>query len=161
VLLSGDFRQTLPVFKRASRTEIVQQCLNQQALFRREFTEIGLTQNMRLEAGQEEYLEWLDNLGTGQLPRYEGLHPDLILLPEDVMLHDRLVPNETGEPTRQAATARELIEFVYGSPFNVEASYTESRAIICPLNTDTMLINEMVLEQLPGLYFQLVTRSFF
>ena len=152
VLLSGDFRQTLPVCKRASRTEIVQQCLNQQDLFRQEFTEIGLTQNMRLEPGQEDYLDWLNDLGNGQLPRYDGLHPDLVLLPEDVMLHDRMVPNETGVLTRQAATERDLIDFVYESPFNVQASYTQSRAIICPLNTDTMLINEMVLQQLPGSY---------
>jgi hypothetical protein len=152
VLLSGDFRQTLPVCKGSTRTEIVRQCLNQQALFESEFDVMELNQNMRLEAGQEVYLDWLNRLGNGQLPRFEGLHPDLIELPEEFVLHDHVGTDAHGQQQRRPATEQELIDFVFGRPFNVEASYTEARAIICPLNEDTMKINELVFEQLPGLF---------
>jgi hypothetical protein len=151
VLLSGDFRQTLPVCKGASHSEIFQLCLNQQELFREKFVEMGLNQNMRLEPGQDEYLAWLDALGVGQLPRYEGLNPDLILIPEHLVLQDRVVQDANGVEIRQPATEQDLIDFVFESPFNVEASYTQSRAIFAPLNTDTMHINDLIYDLLPGM----------
>jgi hypothetical protein len=37
ILFGGDFKQTLPVCKRAVRAEIVSQCINQQELFQQLF----------------------------------------------------------------------------------------------------------------------------
>ena len=125
-LSSGDFRQTLPVCRGASRFEIIQKCLNQQEIFRNEFEENALTENMRLEPDQGQYLRWLNALGNGQLPRFEGLHPDLILIPEQFVLQDRIVRDERGVEKNIPATEQNQINFVFESPFNVEASYTES-----------------------------------
>ncbi len=149
VLISGDFKQTLPVIKLATKTEIIAQCINMQQIFGI-FQQRALTQNMRLDQNQEAYQSWLRDLGDGRLPRYHGLHPDLILLPEQFVLQDHIVNNEYGEPSRRPATEQDLIDFVFERPFNIEASYTTGRAIICPLNEDTMNINELIYKQLPG-----------
>jgi hypothetical protein len=150
VLLSGDFRQTLPVCKRSTKTEIIAQCCNQHSLFLDNFSEIELKQNMRLEPGQENYLKWLNDLGNGQLYGFEGMHPDLIMIPENLVLQDRVIINSKGITKRIPACEKDLIDFVFESPFNVEATYTQSRAIFAPLNTDTMLINDIIFDLLPG-----------
>jgi len=69
------------------------------------------------------------------------------------MIHDQLTVDQDGVEIRERANEQQLIDFVFGSPFNVETSYTESRAIISPLNTDTMLINDLIYNQLPDNYF--------
>ena len=60
------------------------------------------------------------------------------------VIKDTVERNEAGLERRVPATEQQLIDFVYGSPFDVEASYNESHAIFSPLNTDTMQINEMI-----------------
>jgi hypothetical protein len=150
ILFGGDFKQTLPVCKRAVRAEIVSQCINQQELFHQVFCQYQLTRNMRLNHGQENYGEWLEKLGNGQLPRYEGLHKDLIRIPGEFILQDKISVDEFGQETRVPSTEQDLIDFVFGSPFDVEASYRENRIIVAPLNTNTMHINELIYTQLPG-----------
>jgi hypothetical protein len=159
ILFGGDFKQTLPVCKRAVRAEIVSQCINQQELFQQLFLQYQLTRNMRLNQGQEAYGEWLERLGNGQLPRYEGLHNDLIRKPAELILQDKVTVDENGQEIRNPSTEQDLIDFVFGNPFDVEASYRENRIIVAPLNTNTMHINEMIYTLLPGKFYSILKNS--
>ena len=153
ILTSGDFRQTLPVCPGATRTQIIAQCINQTDLFRQAFTKFSLTQNMRVNPEEMEFKSWLMDLGNGQLPRYENMPPDLILLPERVVLNEVDDIGINGQSIKRPANENDLIDFVFDKPFNKVASYEEGRAILCPLNEDSLNINETVLDKLDGLPF--------
>lgn len=144
VLFSGDFRQTLPVFPGSTRFEIVAQCITNSNLFRQNFQIFRLTTNMRLNPDQIGFREWLLSLGNGELPRYKDRHPDLIRLPEDLVLGDKQV-HLYGRLVRRPCDEQDLCDFVFETPFNLIESYRQSRGILSPLNEDTMTTNEKIL----------------
>ena len=53
LILAGDFRQCLPVIKGASKSRIIQRCINQSPLWQ-SFEVFRLTVNMRVEACRNE-----------------------------------------------------------------------------------------------------------
>merc|ERR1712020_761709 len=85
IVLSGDFRQCLPVVPGASRAGTVDTCINRSFLWRH-FEVLRLTQNMRVRASGdvrlEEFDQWLLSLGDGTAPVVSG--EDIIELPEDL-----------------------------------------------------------------------------
>ena len=101
-------------------------------MFRKAFTKFALTQNMRVNPEEMEFKSWLMVLGNGQLPRYEKMPPDLIILPERVVLNEVDEKGITGQSFKRPAN--DLIDFGFDKPFNKEASYEKGRAILCPLN---------------------------
>ena len=108
---------------------------------------------MRVNPEEMEFKSWLMDLGNGQLPRYENMPPDLILLPERVVLNEVDDIGINGQSIKRPANENDLIDFVFDKPFNKVASYEEGRAILCPLNEDSLNINETVLDKLDGLPF--------
>ena len=78
LLFAGDFRQTLPVIPRAQPAAVLENCINRSPLCHH-FTQLQLTQNMRARAGEEEFCQWLINLGDGRLrSEHPDTHPDQI-----------------------------------------------------------------------------------
>ena len=67
IVLGGDFRQTLPVVKRGTATDVVEVSLKHSHLWRLTQT-IRLHRNMRAGPGEEEFAEYLLQLGDGRLP---------------------------------------------------------------------------------------------
>ena len=65
VVLGGDFRQTLPVVRRATPREIVQATIKRSSLWRH-FRQLPLTENMRAGPGEILFSEWLLQLGEGR-----------------------------------------------------------------------------------------------
>nr|GEX96499.1 DNA helicase [Tanacetum cinerariifolium] len=121
VMLGGDFRQTLPVKKKASHTEIIGSSIVQSYLWR-SFKLFVLTEDMRFtqgnlsEAKKEEvstFADWLLNVGDGIVSVPDELDP------ENTLLHP---------------TAKGLQE----------------KAIVCPKNDTADLINAKVISMLPG-----------
>jgi ATP-dependent DNA helicase PIF1 len=151
ILLSGDFRQTLPIFPNSTRSEIVAQCINKTNLFRMYFNIVNLTQNMRLNSDQLEFCEWLQQLGNGELPRFTTLHPDIIEIPKIMLLPD-ITENINNITITRPSSEQDLINYVFGAPFDVKNSLDKNCAILCPLNEDTLRINELVLKKLEGIY---------
>ena len=65
ILMGGDFRQTLPVVPRRSRTDIIAVCIKNSPLWHH-FKVFHLTTNMRSD-GHHDFNEWLLSIGDGIL----------------------------------------------------------------------------------------------
>ena len=68
VVLSGDIRQNLPVVKNGGKHEILNECITQWKHWN-EFKIYSLTKNMRLNANETAYQEWLLKVGEGKIER--------------------------------------------------------------------------------------------
>ena len=66
IVLAGDFRQTLPVTPRAHAAEILENCINRSTLWQH-VRQFKLTQNIRADADQTDFKNWLLELGDGTL----------------------------------------------------------------------------------------------
>ena len=67
ILLGGDFRQTLPVIKRARPAEVIEVCLKNSYIW--PLVQIfHLVTNMQAGKGEQDFSEFLLELGSGQLP---------------------------------------------------------------------------------------------
>ncbi|XP_058817140.1 uncharacterized protein LOC131680442 [Topomyia yanbarensis] len=71
ILLAGDFRQTLPVIRRATPADELNACLKASALWRH-VQKINLSTNMRVhllrDESSETFAEQLSNMGDGKIP---------------------------------------------------------------------------------------------
>ena len=152
VLLGGDFRQVLPVSRKASRAQVVASCLSRSALWKN-FAKYRLTENMRVMriAGPQDrsrlarFADWLLRVGEGVQPVETD---DLI----DVG-HMSVADGDLGE----------LIDWVYNGLRDLPRDSQDrlivdddlqdwfaKRAILAPRNATIDDINETVLDRLPG-----------
>nr|XP_047129617.1 ATP-dependent DNA helicase PIF1-like [Hydra vulgaris] len=86
ILMGGDFRQILPVVKRGQPADIVEACLkcSQHWQYVQRFS---LTENMRVQAEEEEFSQWLLKFGSGTLPlKADGSFRGCIEIPEQCLL---------------------------------------------------------------------------
>jgi hypothetical protein len=117
LLMSGDFRQTLPVVPRAGRARTVEATLKKNPLWRH-VTEFSLSRNMRVNEGEGAFAEYLLTVGAG------GQANDIIQLP----------PQLKGEG--------DVVDWVYGDIQLALLSGTLSdRAILAPTNNNCAVIN--------------------
>ena len=147
VILSGDWRQTLPVVKGASRAQIVDICLNRSHLWST-FKIRTLSVNMRVQATGDSELEafdkWCLDLGNGTVPVVHG--DDIVKLPEDLCIR-------IGEKTAdQSVTMSGFCEMIYP---NIDinggnSNWLEGRAILAPTNRMVDKINQEIINKLPG-----------
>ena len=141
LLLGGDFRQCLPVVRHGNRVKVVEASIRNNATWPL-FRHLRLTQNMRTVAGNQDYADWLIQLGNGTLPTIPRLNnPDLIEIPAEFL-----------------DFGRNLIEYVFGVPsllLDPEVSQQIcSRAILCPKNEDCLRINNQIIKDMPGIVHQ-------
>nr|XP_047125111.1 uncharacterized protein LOC100214786 [Hydra vulgaris] len=131
ILMGGDFRQILPVVKRSRPADVVESCIKCSEHWQY-VQRFSLTENMRVQIGEEEFSQWLLKLGSGTLPvKPEDPLQECIEIPEQCFLND----NES------------IVEKIFGGA--EEADYAK-RAILTPTNVDSLAINEEVLHRLPG-----------
>nr|XP_047142927.1 ATP-dependent DNA helicase pif1-like [Hydra vulgaris] len=131
ILMGGDFRQILPVVKRGRPAEVVESCLKCSEHWQY-VQRFSLTENMRVQIGEEEFCQWLLKLGSGTLPvKSEDPLRGCIEIPEQCFEND----NES------------IVEKIFGGA--EEADYA-NRAILTPTNVDSLAINKKVLDRLPG-----------
>nr|XP_047129335.1 ATP-dependent DNA helicase PIF1-like [Hydra vulgaris] len=86
ILMGGDFRQILPVVKKGQPADIVEACIkcSQHWQYVQRFS---LTENMRVQAEEEEFSQWLLKLGSGTLPlKADGSFRGCIEIPEQCLL---------------------------------------------------------------------------
>ena len=136
VVLSGDFRQILPVVKKGTAADEIRVCLKSSALWRHVKT-LHLTVNMRAQlfgdASSAEFANKLLQLGEGKVAKDKD---DLI----DMRAFGTMVSTED-----------ELIDKVFP---NFAARYKESkwlgeRAILAPKNVTVNSINDKLLKKVP------------
>ncbi|UYV61908.1 K02A2.6-like [Cordylochernes scorpioides] len=128
VVLGGDFRQVLPVVPRASRAEIVDACIKRSKLWPL-FVILRLAQNRRAGIDAQSFSQWLLKVGDGDLPTDQQ---GLISLPESCIFQ-----------------GGDLVQEIFGSLYGDINALSES-VILTPKNTDSLEINEKVLDCLPN-----------
>lgn len=139
MLLSGDFRQTLPVIARGTPADELNACLKNSYLWKH-VKKFSLETNMRVQINaddtSQEFSKQLLDLGNGIIE----------------------VDQETEEITfpknfcQLKTSITELIENVYP---NIAANYTNEnwlheRAILAPTNEEVEKLNHQILSKIPG-----------
>jgi len=130
ILLGGDFRQTLPVVRRARPTEIIEICLKSSILW--PLVQVfHLRANMRAGADELHFAEFLLQLGSAQLPlKQSEPFQGSIEIPDECVLEN----NDS------------IVDFIF-SDSNGDLS---GCVVLTPTNDEALQINEQILEQLPG-----------
>lgn len=138
ILLGGDYRQTLPIQRGASRAQTVRICLSQSHLWRH-FEIFKLTTNMRIQRMREtldasdgatrallarlqEFAEWLLALGSDTLAKDES---ERVALPSSMCLE-------------QGCDLDALVDWVYPNLAEncSSTAWLSQRAILAPRNSD-------------------------
>ncbi|GJX23884.1 DNA helicase [Tanacetum coccineum] len=149
VMLGGDFRQTLPVKKGASRDEIIKSSIANSYLWAH-FKIYHLTENMRLNNNnlteiekqrRSTFAQWLLDIGNGQIGTPDDSDPDntsWVDIPDEYC-----IPNDNDGLTS-------LINFIYDNDtlHHPSAEKLQEKAIICPKNDTADTINDKILSLL-------------
>lgn len=133
ILMCGDFRQTLPVISHATRVSLIENCITSWPEFSK-FHKVTLTQHMRAHQNEIEFVDFLCNLGNGEILTHPQIGSDIIELPAI----------SVAEPST-------IIEDIYG---NVSETIPHLRllnsVILAPKNDDCAFINNEILNRMPG-----------
>lgn len=133
-VVGGDFRQTLPVKVRGSRTEILEICIKYSPLWHH-FTGssfLTLSTNMRSE-GENEHNEWLLQIGMGNMDTVPGIYEnDTIQIPQELMSKD------------------ELITSIFENVQSMSIEDLSKRVIVAPTNAQTLVTNQKIISSMPG-----------
>ena len=134
-ILGGDFRQVLPVIRRAGREITVSSSLKRSRLWCH-FQQFHLLTNMRATQNEHyaRFCQWPLRIGDGTEPFVD--EKNSIMLPEEILL--------------QSNTLEDLIRHVYPQGPNNDPDYMAKRCCLTPKNDDSCALNHMVLQQLPG-----------
>ncbi|KAL3643571.1 hypothetical protein CASFOL_014386 [Castilleja foliolosa] len=151
VLLGGDFRQTLPVKVKCTRSEIIESTLPKSYLWQY-FRIFKIRENMRLKCHRDvsdctksasQFASWLLSIGDGLLG--------------DRDVNDSQNTRHVQIPSEFLIDATEnrllsLIYFIYDHSIlnNPSAKTLSTRAIVCPTNETIDKINKLVLTLTPG-----------
>ena len=139
-LFTGDFRQTLPIFKFFKVVQILEHTIKRSKMWP-SIIKLELTENMRVEPDQIEFKEWLLKVGEGRVPTLPDT--DLIAVDNRVVLH---------HTPAYKFLAEQLIDAIYGPTISLEQALDtkDPDCIVTPFNVDKNFINSRVLERLVG-----------
>lgn len=136
VVLTGDFRQTLPVVPGGTKADELDASIKSSFLWEHVRT-MKLTKNMRVhltgDTEAEEFAKILEDIGNGELGRHTQ---GIVGFPPDVCVKDK----------------KELIESTYPNlaEHYMNPKYLQERAILAPTNDDVENLNRKILEDMPG-----------
>ena len=86
IIFGGDFRQTLPVIPKANRATIIDKCFKNSYLWK-ELQKFKLDVNVRIQNNgnnmdNQEFCNFILNVGNGTLPIHTDLGDDIVQIPE-------------------------------------------------------------------------------
>ena len=143
VLISGDFRQTLPVVPRGTPADEVSACLKSSYLWDH-VCKVQLSTNMRVHLGGGEELgsfsRKLIEIGNGTIPHVGSSSCSI------------KIPSECGNSSLNSID--ELFESVYPNikDHYLNQQWLRDRAILAPRNDTVTCLNDKVLAEIPGQY---------
>ncbi|XP_065323624.1 uncharacterized protein LOC135930767, partial [Gordionus sp. m RMFG-2023] len=131
ILLGGDFRQTLPVIPRGTKTSILESCIKCSPLWHI-FLQLKLKDNMRILDDDSEYNNWLLQIGEGKTPTLSPLTSDYVEIPLTMI-------------------EESLIYSIYGD-FNLlnNVEYLAQRIILTTKNKVALALNNDIISKLPS-----------
>lgn len=130
MLLTGDFRQCCPVSDNENIEAGISMCLKKSLLWP-QFNKLELTENVRADANEHDFKNWLMEIGNGNSRIYDGEY--MIRLPDRVVCQTNIVDQVFGD-----------------GPLDLLEQDRLNNAILCPTNRDSLEINEVILERLQG-----------
>ncbi|XP_051165645.1 uncharacterized protein LOC127284299 [Leptopilina boulardi] len=135
VILGGDFRQTLPIKERGTRSEIVNLSIKNSKLWKH-FKKYTLTENMRALPQETEFVDFLLKVGNGELNDVD----DNVKLPEHIIQHGNVdIAEEMYGHLIQQNKFRELPVCVILAPRNVDVDDINKRVVrLLDSNGETM-----------------------
>ncbi|KAL4153295.1 hypothetical protein QTP88_001128 [Uroleucon formosanum] len=138
VLLAGDFRQTLPVVPKGTRTVEVKSCLKRSTLWPK-INILKLSKNMRVHLGEEKFAgrfaDLLLEIGNSDYPSFD----EMITIPENLCT--------------VVTTVQDLISKIYQDIAHIHDKPMEwlcERAILTPKNDQAAAINDTPLMSFEG-----------
>ena len=146
IVLSGDFRQVLPVVRRAGRAQIVQSCINRSHLWQYvETHHLKTNERVKRNANKSNrkrlkaFADMLEKIGDGKYPVAEDLGSDMIQIPDPWL--------------SKSVTLEQFIDEAFPDLHGqcTDQDYLKGRAILTPLNKDAQAINNEILKRLPGM----------
>ncbi|KFM75600.1 hypothetical protein X975_02126, partial [Stegodyphus mimosarum] len=90
---------------------------------------------MRLNPEEQEFSEWLLQLGDGRLKNDSGLDEDIIEIPSLCVVN------------------RSIVEEMFGCGNEFDLQDLASKAVLCPKNEEALKLNEEILSTFPGQVF--------
>ena len=151
IVLSGDFRQCLPVIPNANRAEVVDAALNRSVLWKH-FVVMQLTENMRVQLSDDTESSLFDEftlkLGNGDIEVIGDT--DLVAIPEDMCF--LIEPNTIKNPNGETTSMEKLADHVYPNITKnfAKSSWMEGRAILAPTNNQVDRLNNIISDKFPG-----------
>ena len=151
LVLSGDYRQCLPVVPRASRAGVVDTCLTRSLLWSN-FKVMKLSVNMRVRASGDPVLEafdtWTLSIGDGTA---ETVGEDtLVEINPEVCV--KIEANTDKHPNAERESMKKFVQRVFPDiDQNIkDAGWLQGRVILAPTNQKVDQINDLVSASLPG-----------
>ena len=124
--------------KHGNRIDIVNACVKSSVLW--EHFQRGtyrLVQNMRTNQDDRQFAAWLLKLGNGNIPAVENEEDD-IQIPQEFLL-------------QSAGSRHPIVDFIFGPSINAtDFNMYCNKAILSPLNEDSLKINEEILSRIEG-----------
>ncbi|XP_051160434.1 uncharacterized protein LOC127281007, partial [Leptopilina boulardi] len=131
ILLSGDFRQILPIVPHGSRTHIVEVCVKNSKLWHL-FQTRSLHVNVRLNNNQINFSNWLLNVGDGKHQSTFEKKNNVLEIPQDLISNGN------------------LIEEIYGSSISRNDVSAYSSCILSLTNSEVLDMNDRILSNSEG-----------
>lgn len=145
-VLGGDFRQILPVVPKGDRQDTVQACIKTSYLW--EFCEVhSLLENMRLKSNNMDYAskasmksfaDWILDIGDGKHCSDNG--ESWISIQSDLMIE------------KTSDGIQSIVQSIYPDleEHIGDSYYLVHRAILTPTNETVEVINDQIMQRLPG-----------
>ena len=152
IILSGDFRQCLPIIPGAGQAAIVDSALNRSPLWSK-FIVMKLTHNLRLlSTGNPAMIafdQWTLSVGNG-LSDVVG-HKSLVHIPADMCI--QISENSKENPNAEIECMKILANKVYPNiaKNHLKTRWMDGRAILAPTNKKVDAINNLISETFPGI----------
>uniref|UniRef100_A0A8R1I5I4 ATP-dependent DNA helicase n=1 Tax=Caenorhabditis japonica TaxID=281687 RepID=A0A8R1I5I4_CAEJA len=132
MVLGGDFRQILPVIRRGTKTDLINNCIKNSYLWN-QFQKFSLLDNMRIINGDANWMKFLLDVGDGVANDYE----DRVTLPEGLPVSEDLVGDVFGDLRGDMSDA----------------------AILAPKNIDVDLLDEKAHSKMEGTQMEYLSRD--
>ena len=150
MLLSGDFRQCLPVIPHSSRAEVVDAAINRSYLWQY-FKIMKLGENMRVKMSNDAEADLFDRftlkVGNGEAEVVAGT--DMVEIPEEMCIG--IKPNSKTNPSSEKDAMKSLADHVYPNiNENFEKiGWMDGRAILAPTNKQVDQLNNLITDMFP------------
>ena len=151
LILSGDFRQCLPVIPGAGSATVIDAALNRSCLWKL-FKVMSLTENMRIRSSGDPVLEafddWTLSIGNGDAETAIGT--DMIEIPEDMCFE--IEAKTFKDPESDLRAMKQLADHVYTdlSQNYLKPEWMDGRSILAPTNKQVDAINNLIGDTFPG-----------